>query len=409
MLDTGDKFSLRCLMCGHAMPDADINRCPACGGTLEIVYDLAWLRNEFEPLGRGMWRYFDLLPVRDRAHIVSLGEGDTPLLLSAGLGSAWGLPDLHFKLEGMCPTGSYKDRIAAVSMSRAREVGKTAWAATSSGNAGASLSAYGVRAGLTGNLFVLEKASRAKIAQILMYGPRLRAVQGLGVDRDVEIQTFANVLDLCDRHNWMMLVTARKFSPFGMEGCKTIAYEICEQLGRAPDVVYVPVGGGGLLSSAWKGFQEWATLGLTDGLPRMVAVQGEGCAPVVDAFAAGRDVEAITACHGTISGLQLAAPPDGQLALRAVRESGGWASAVPDPDTYRVHGELAGREGLFVEPAAAITAAAAELDRAAGRLRGDEAVVCLLTGIGFKVMDAVNRLTEAVEIPLITADEIAAL
>ena len=150
-------------------------------------------------------------------------------------------------------------------------------------------------------------------------------------------------------------------------------------------------------------------LGLTDGLPRMVAVQGEGCAPVVDAFAAGRDVEPIAACHGTISGLQLAAPPDGQLALRAVRESGGWASAVPDPDTYRVHGELAGREGLFVEPAAAITAAAAELDRAAGRLRGDEAVVCLLTGIGFKVMDAVNRLTEAVEIPLITADEIAAL
>lgn len=404
-----DKFTLRCLMCGHAMADADINRCPKCSGTLEVVYDLDRLRDDFEPVGRGLWRYFDLLPVHSRESIVSLGEGDTPVLTSQELGPRWGLDGLYFKIEGMSPTGSYKDRIAAVSMSRAREVSKGAWAATSSGNAGASLSAYGVRAGLPGNLFVLEKASRSKIAQIMTYGPRLFAVAGLGVDPTIETTTFQNVLRLCEQNNWMMMVTARKFNPLGMEGVKTIAYELCEQLGRAPDVVYVPVGGGGLLSAAWKGFQEYAALGLADGLPRMVAVQGEGCAPVVDAWVAKREVQSIPACRGTVSGLQLAAPPDGGLALRGVLESDGWAIAVPDANTYRVQGELAGEEGLFVEPAAAITAAAVEMDMAAGRLKGDETVVCLLTGIGFKVMDAVNNLIAGVEIPLIEAGEIIKL
>ncbi len=404
-----DKFTLRCLDCGATQPDADVTRCPQCGGILDAVFDVDHLRDEFEPLGRGVWRYFDLLPVHQRASIVSLGEGDTPLLLSRAFGPHFDLEDLHFKVEFMSPTGSYKDRIAAVSMSRAREVGRTAWAATSSGNAGASLSAYGVRAGLPGTLFVLEKASRAKIAQILTYGPRLLAVRGLGVDPDIETATFENVRRLCQERNWMMMVTAHRYNPLGMEGVKTVAYEICEQLGRAPDVVYVPVGGGGLLSATWKGFREWAALGLADKTPRMVVVQGEGCAPIVDAWREGRDVRPIDACRGTISGLQLAAPPDGALALRAVRESDGWAVAVPDAVTYRVQGELAAREGLFVEPAAAITAAAVEVDRQAGRLRGDETVVCLLTGIGFKVMDAVQRLTEHIPIPLIEAGDIVGL
>src|SRR5438067_7598513 len=123
----------------------------------------------------------------------------------------------------MLPTGSYKDRIAAVSMARAKELGKTAWAATCSGNAGAALADYGVRAGMQGTLVVLEKAARAKIAQMLMYGPRLLAVRGLGVERDVEIETFKRVRELCARNYWMMMVTASRFNPIGMEGVKTLA------------------------------------------------------------------------------------------------------------------------------------------------------------------------------------------
>src|SRR5712692_2629853 len=192
------RFHLQCLICSKSFDDADVNRCPSCGGTLDVVYDdLA--QAQVDSSARGVWRYFDFLPVHSRKNIVTLGETETALVKSSQLGKRWGLANLHFKIEGMMPTGSYKDRIAAVSMARAKEIGKSAWAATSSGNAGASLSAYGVRAGLTGTLFVLEKASRAKIAQILTYRPRLRAVRGLGVDRDVEIATFENVRQMCAR------------------------------------------------------------------------------------------------------------------------------------------------------------------------------------------------------------------
>jgi threonine synthase len=400
-----DKFHLQCVSCAHLLDDGDVTHCPSCGGTLSVVYDHL---TTHELNGRGVWRYFDWLPIRSRQHIVSLGETETPLVESAQLGKRWGVTDLRFKVEGMMPTGSYKDRIAAVSMARAKELGKTAWAATSSGNAGAALSAYGVRAGLQGHLFVIEKAARAKIAQILMYGPRVRAVRGLGVSPEAEQATFENVRQLCERNHWMMMVTASKFNPFGMEGVKTLAYEICEQLGRAPDVVYVPVGGGGLLQATWKGFTEWQRQSLiaNNHLPKIVAAQGEGCAAVVDAWREQRELRPLDACRGTVSGLQLAAPPDGNLALRAIRQSNGWAMAVPDANTYRVQRELASAEGLFVEPAAAITAAAVQLDRMEGRLRGDELVVCILTGSGFKVMDAVQNATADVEIPLIAVDEI---
>ena len=404
-----DKFTLRCMLCAAPLPDGDLTACPDCGGPVEAVYDLDRIRATLNTAGRGLWRYIDLLPVRDPAHSVSLGEGDTPLLPSARLGPEWGLPGLRFKLETVSPTGSYKDRIAAVSMSRARERGKTAWAATSSGNAGASLSAYGAACGLPGTLFVLEKAPRAKIAQILTYRPRVVAVRGLGFEPAVDLATLDGVRDLCDRRGWMVMITARRYNPLGMEGVKTLAYEMCEGLGHAPDVVYVPVGGGGLLSMLWKGFQEWYALGRIDRLPQMVAAQGAGCAPVVDAWSQGRDDDPVAPCHGSISGLQLAAPPDGRLAARALRESGGWGVAVPDAMTYAVQADLAAREGLFVEPAAAVAGAAARLDRETGRLRGDETAVCLLTGVGFKVMDAVNRMIADVEIPLIEAEEIVSL
>jgi threonine synthase len=204
----------------------------------------------------------------------------------------------------------------------------------------------------------------------------------------------------------MMLVTAHKFSPHAMEGVKTIAYELCEQLGGAPDVVYVPVGGGGLLSATWKGFGEWCASGRADRVPRMVAVQPLGCDAVTQAWQAGRPVDPIQGCASTISGLQVTAPPDGDLVLRALRESGGWAVSVPDAATYQAQADLAGHEGVFVEPAAAITLAAARADLAGGRLRGDERAVCLLTGVGFKDANALQAMVESRAVRPITADEI---
>jgi threonine synthase len=400
-------FRLACTACAWRSDDADLSACPVCGATIDIVYDSPQipLRDELP----GIWRYAARLPLHDTAHAVSLGEGGTPLLRAARLGDELGLPELRFKIEGANPTGSYKDRIAAVGIARLRELGKRAWAATSSGNAGAAIAAYGVRAGLEGYLFTLEKAARAKIAQILAYGPRVFAVERLGYDPLVEQATWRNIRALCDARGWGMLVTARRFSPHAMEGVKTIAYEICAQLGDAPDLVYVPVGGGGLLSAAWKGFVEAQAAGLASRLPRMVAVQAGGCDAVTRAWQNGQPVVPIDGCTSTISGIQLTAPPDGDLVLRALRESGGWAISVPDAATYAAQADLAGREGLFVEPAAAITLAGLRADMAAGRLRGDERVVCLLTGIGFKDASALQHLAEGRAVQPITAEDILSL
>jgi len=397
-------FKLACTSCGWRADDADLSACPSCGATVNVTYASAAIT--VNPDRSGIWRYADRLPLHNAAHAVSLGEGGTPLVRAAHLGAALGLPELHFKVEGANPTGSYKDRIAAVGIARLVELGKPAWAATSSGNAGAAIAAYGVRAGLDGYLFTLEQASRAKIAQILAYGPRVFAVERLGYDPQVEQLTWRNIQTLCDANGWGMLVTARRFSPHAMEGVKTIAYEIGEQLGGVPDVVYVPVGGGGLLSATWKGFVEWRAAGRADRAPRMVAVQPAGCDGIAQAWRAGHAVRPIDGCASAISGLQLTAPPDGDLVLRALAESGGWATSMLDEETYAAQADLAGREGLFVEPAAAIGLAAVRADLAAGRLRGDERVVCLLTGIGFKDASAAQRIADAREVRPITADAI---
>jgi threonine synthase len=397
-------FHLACTICAWHAEDADLSACPDCGATIDVRYESPDIpRQDGLP---GIWRYSAHLPTRAPEHAVSLGEGGTSLLRSARLGIELGMPELHFKIEGSNPTGSYKDRIAAVGITRLRELGKRAWAATSSGNAGAAIAAYGVRAGLDGYLFTLEKAARAKIAQILAYGPQVFAVERLGYDPGVEQATWRNIRAICDAHGWGMLVTARKFSPHAMEGVKTIAYEVCEQLGGVPDRVYVPVGGGGLLSAAWKGFVEWHAAGLIDQLPCMVAVQPQGCDGITQAWQAGRAVEPIAGCSSTISGLQLTAPPDGDLVLRALRESGGWATSVPDEATYAAQADLAAREGIFAEPAAAIALAALRADLAAGRLSGGERVACLLTGIGFKDSLALQRLAEARAVQPIRAEDI---
>jgi threonine synthase len=400
-------FELTCGACGLPTPDGDGSACPVCGGFIEIGYPQPFAIERGRP---GIWRYSARLPLRDAAHAVSLGEGDTPLLPAGRLGTLLSLPGLHFKLEGANPTGSYKDRIAAVGIARLRERGKAAWAATSSGNAGAAIAAYGARAGVPGHLFTLEKAAPAKLAQILAYGPSVRAVARLGYDPAVERATWRNIATLCAANNWLMLVTARTLSPHAMEGAKTISYEVCEQLGeRAPDVVYAPVGGGGLLSASWKGFVEWRDAGLAQSLPRMVAVQAGGCDPVAQAWAAGRPVAPIAGCSSTISGIQLTAPPDGDLALRALRESGGWAVSVPDEETYRAQADLAALEGIFVEPAAATTLAAVRADLASGRLRGDEIVACWLTGVGFKDAAAVQRMAAGRAVERIQVEEILSL
>ena len=386
-------FSLACTACDWASPDQDIDRCPQCGATIDLRYATAAIADD--PNQLGIWRYANHLPIHDLRHAVSLGEGNTPLLPSAQLGGQLGLPALFFKVEGSNPTGSYKDRIAAVGIARLQELGKRAWAATSSGNAGAAIAAYGARARVVGYLFTVENYAPAKVAQILTYGPQAWAIERLGYDPEIENTTWTNLRTVCAANNWQMLVTAHAFSPHAMEGVKTIAYELCQQMtSQLPEVVYVPVGGGGLLSAVWKGFVEAQAAGWIDHLPRMVAVQAQGCDAVTQAWRAGRAVTPIPDCTSTISGIQLTAPPDGDLALHALHASRGWACSVSDDATWQAQADLAHSEGIFVEPAAAVTLAAIRADRAAGQLQGSERVVAILTGIGFKDAVAVQRMAE---------------
>ncbi len=398
-------FHLKCMTCGRTCSDLSVANCPHDGGVLDVRYES--LDIPLRPQLPGIWCYATHLPLTDAKYIVSLGEGDTPLLPSARLGADITLPELYFKNEGLNPTGSYKDRIASVGITYLRQLGRRAWAATSSGNAGASLAAYGARAAVDGYLFTLERAPRAKIAQIMSYGPRVMSVKRLGYDPAAERATWSNIAALCDANDWLMLITARSNSPHAMEGAKTIAYEICQQLhGEAPDVVYVPVGGGGLLSSIWKGFKEWRRAGRIASLPRMVSVQPLGCDPVTQAWQAGRPIKPLDDCTSAVSGIILTSPPDGDLVLQDLRESDGWALSIPDEVTYQAQSELASGEGLFVEPAAAIVWAAIKADRRNGRLNADEKVVGILTGIGFKDSAALQRMTDDRPLPLIEANDI---
>ena len=400
------RFWLRCALCGQPAESPTSTSCGACGGMLTVDYDAGPM---VDPAWRGMWRYAPALPVERPDEALTLGEGATPLVRSRAIAARLGLPNLYFKVEGANPTGSYKDRIAAVGLSRTLELGVTSWAATSSGNAGAALAAYGARAGMQGTLFTLESAPRAKLSQILAYGPRAVTIQGLGHDPEVAKNTFRVVGELARGRGWALQITAHAFNPIGMEGVRTISFEVVEELGRMPECVYVPTGGGGLLSAIHKGFEEWRARMMPAGAPaaRMVCVQAEGCEPINLAWREGHEMRPILVNATKISGIQLTAPPDGDLALAAVRSSNGWGTSVSDAETYAAQRMLAREEGLFCEPASATSLAAVLRDAAAGKLGRDDTIVCILTGIGFKDANAVQAMSEGVEIPVIALEDLA--
>ncbi len=304
---------------------------------------------------------------------VSLGEGGTPLV-SAG--------DTLLKCDHLNPTGSYKDRIAAVGISIGVAHGYSGWIGTSSGNAGAAYAAYGARTGLSGRLFTVDGAPREKLAQVEAHGVDVSEVVGFGKDPNVEAGVFAAVKRIAAAERLVVAITARAFNEASMAGVKTIAFELVEQIGSAPSVVYVPTGGGGLVASLWDGFAEWQALGRATTAPRLVAVQATGCAPIHLAAQAGADTVApIDACHTAISGLQLTNPPDGEAALAAVRASRGWTVAVDDAAALAAQSILAQRYGVFVEPAAATAYAGYLADPVPG-------AVVLLTGSGLKTLAA---------------------
>jgi threonine synthase len=314
-----------------------------------------------------IWRYREALPLPDGAVPVTLGEGWTPLV-----DGEWNGHWVRFKAEGLNPTGSFKDRGAALLVSALKGAGVRQVVEDSSGNAGAALSAYAARAGVEATVYVPAHASPAKQAQIGVYGAQIVAVPGSRSD------TAEAVLGALDRG---AVYASHAYSPFYAQGMKTMAYELWEQCaGSAPDSVLLPVGHGGLLLGLYVGFGELLSAGLIRRWPRLVGVQAQACAPLARAWERGASVVEPVAEGETIAGgVRIAAPPWGRQVLAAVRRTHGALVALSDQAALAARERLA-RRGLYVEPTSALPVAALD---GLGESVGEMPVV-VLTGSGFK-------------------------
>jgi threonine synthase len=370
------------------------------GAPLLARYDLERAAAAVTPAGIAtrapdLWRYHELLPVRDPAHVVTLGEGMTPLLTLPRHGARLGVPGLRMKDEGLVPTGAFKARGAAVGVSRAAELGLAGIAMPTNGNAGAAWAAYAARAGLGALIAMPVDAPEITRRECVVTGAELYLVDGLIGDAGALITQAVGA-----RVGYQDTSTLRE--PYRLEGKKTMGYEIVEQLGwRCPDVILYPTGGGVGIIAIHKALLEMRELGWIAGhLPRLVAVQAAGCAPIVDAFDAGLDESTAPADPRTVAfGITVPKALGDFLVLDAVRSTGGTAVAVTDDDLLAAQRSLARDEGTWVCPEGAACFAAVGQLRESGWLGGDEDVVVLNTGTGLIYPDTV-----AVDVPTLARD-----
>ena len=391
---------LDCARC-HRRYDADVlaNLCE-CGSPLLARYDLDAVRGDVtraDLAGRPptLWRYHEVLPVRDPANVVSLGEGMTPLLPLPRLGAALGVPGLLMKDEGLVPTGSFKARGAAVGVSRAAELGAIAIAMPTNGNAGAAWALYAARAGLRSVIAMPVDAPEITRAECAISGADLYLVRGLIGDAGKMIAELVSTSD------GALFDTSTLKEPYRVEGKKTMGYEIVEQLGwRCPDVILYPTGGGVGLIGIHKALLEMRELGwITGKLPRLVAVQASGCAPIVKAFEAGeRTAEPWPDAETVAFGINVPKALGDFLILDAIYDTGGTAVAVDDEALLAAQELCARLEGAFVCPEGAAAFAAVRLLRKDGWLAEDEEVVVLNTGAGIKYPDTVTVTVPTLDI-----------
>lgn len=328
-------------------------------------------------------RYARFLPEVGGAGPVDLGQGFTPLVASRSIGPKAGIPDLRFKLEGLNPTGSYKDRFAGLAVGLMRAAGARDCVATSSGNTGAALAAFCAAAGLRCTLYVSENAPAGKLEQMLAYGARVWRVARFSVAAEESARIAAVLRREAGARGLDLQVTAYAVCPVAMEGIKTLAYELHED---APEVgdVFLPVGGGGLHVAVSRGFADLVGAGRRARRPRLHIVQPAGndtaATPLRQGAAAARTVDTATG----ISGLGVGYDLDGTLAMSHARDSGGQGHVLDEDGIRAVQRRLAVEEGILVEPAGAVSVAGALAAAARGELAGADPVVCVLTGHGFK-------------------------
>jgi threonine synthase len=381
---------LTCARCQNVVEaDTPAHLC-SCGAPLLAQYDLVAARqyvtkehlSSREP---SLWRYHELLPVRSPASVVTLGEGMTPLLPLTRLGSQLGMPHLLVKDEGVLPTGSFKARGAAVGIARARELGATTVVLPTNGNAGGAWATYAARAGLEAVVVMPVSAPVLTRSECAIMGARLFLVDGLISDAGTLVSRALK------RFDWYDASTLKE--PYRIEGKKTMGYEIAEQCGwDVPDVILYPTGGGVGIIGIWKALRELQQLGwIGERLPRLVAVQAEGCNPIVRAWQAGQAESQFQSATRTIAfGINVPKALGDFLVLEAVRSTGGCAVSVSDEALLQAQALLARTEGLFVCPEGAATLAAAQQLRESNWLKEHERIVLLNTGTGLKYPETVH-------------------
>ena len=389
-----NEFHFSCIGCGATFPlTENIYSCLKCGDLLQIEVPINKLKDkvDFKDLRRlplSVWRYAPLLPITDHSKIITLHEGGTGLHRCRRLGAFLGLEHLYVKNEGENPTGSFKDRGMTVGITRALEVGARSVICASTGNTAASLAAYSAKAGLeTIVLIPAGKIAYGKLAQAIVYGARIVQIKG-NFDEALKI-----VFEICSRNSEVYLLNS--INPFRIEGQKTLAYEVCDQLNRQPDYFVIPVGNAGNISAAWKGFTEYYNLGQIEAKPKMVGVQAEGAAPIAEAVAKKRlTIERVKSPETIATAIRIGMPVSWKKALRAIYESEGTALTVSDKEILDAQSLLARLEGLFVEPASAASIAALKKLKEEDYLSREDVVVCVATGHGLKDPDVVTRLYE---------------
>ena len=418
---------LRCLRCGRTFPaDYAGFLCPDHAnagsdlGTLDVLYDLDAVRAATSPAAiaadpdPSIGRYWALLPIRDRANLPPLPVGNTPLLHAQRLGASIGLPRLYLKDDGRNPSASFKDRASAIAVARAQEEGRDVVATASTGNAAAALAAMAAAAGRPSVIFVPKTAPQAKIAQLLVYGSTVLAVDG-SYD-----QAFDLCMDACAEFGWYNRNTG--VNPYMTEGKKTVSFEIAEQLARltatdagdtapvfvAPDAVFVSVGDGCIIGGVHKGFKLLYELGWIDRVPRLYGVQSTASPALYNAWRAGAEIPAPVHATTRADSISVDAPRDPVKALNAVRQTDGAFLAVDDDAIMQAMLPLARLGAVFAEPAGATAYAGLLQAQADGLVGPEETIVVINTGSGLKDVNAAIQATGGVQVIAPTLDAVRA-
>ena len=369
---------LKCLDCGAEFPiSQDLITCPRCGGLLEIILEPKKDFSFSKLKGRGVWRYKELI-AGEYKEIVSLNEGNTPLIKSSQN------PNLYFKFEGANPTGSFKDRGMTVAVSSAKSLNYKVVVAASTGNTAASAAAYASRASLKSYIVLPKgKVALGKLAQSILYGATILEVDG---SFDVAMNSVMRLYK-----ELKIVYPLNSFNPWRLEGQKTIAFEIVEDIG-VPDNVIVPVGNAGNIYAIWKGFVELMNIGVIERVPRMIGIQAEGAAPIAKAIEKGLDKpEFVDSPETVASAIRIGRPVNWKKAMKAIKSSNGFATYVSDSEILEAQKELARKEGIGVEPASAASYAGYLKLLREGKIDKNEKTVLILTGHALKDPDTMSK------------------